>query len=423
MTATQHQPSLLRHRDVALLWSSGLVSWVGSYAMFVALPVVVYERTDSPLATAFTVLGGAIPSVVVSQWAGVVADRVDRRRLMVRAGAAMAGLTLGYLLITDGPWWWLALLNFLTSCVGQLIGPAEHALLPELVEAERLGEAASLNALNNNIARLLGPALGGLLYAQAGWSATVILNAGAYLVAALLVQSISSSRARTPEPAQPRSLRLEWVEGVLLVCRSSGLRALLLVLVLVMFGEGFVSALLAPLVGELIGGGASTLGWILSAQAIGGIAGAAWATRVADRHDPFRLLAWAALGAGVLLVAVFNYALAYPRVWPAIVLTALAGGPFAVFASAQLQALQLLSPVAVRGRVFALSWGVMGLAQLVGIGLAGVLGESWGALVINVDAATYLLAGVIALVLTRHPRRDRSEIEGSRRVRLTRRRE
>lgn len=392
-------PSLLRRRDVSILWTAGLVSWVGIYAMFVALPVMVYDRTNSPLATAVTVLGGALPSVLAGQVAGVVADRVDRRRLMIGALIGMAGLTLVYLLLTDGAWWHLAVVNLINSSVGQLIGPAEHALLPELVENERLGEAAALNALNNNLARLFGPALGGLLYTHAGWSASVLLNATTYLTAAALVALVSTRRPHTPPPEDRPGLASEWLEGLRQAWGSRPLRALIGILALVAFGEGFVSALLAPLADELIGGGAQTLGWILSAQAVGGIIGAWWATRAADRHDPLRLLGWAAVSVGLLLALVFNYALFFPHAWPAVLLTGLAGIPFAVFVSAQLQALQLLSLPAARGRIFSLAWSAMGLAQLVGILLAGLGGEHWGVLVINMDAVTYLLAGVGTLML------------------------
>ncbi len=399
MSATTRPTSLLRRRDVALLWSSGLVSWIGKYAMFVALPAVVYDRTTSPLAAALTVLGGAAPSVLFGQVAGVVADRHDRRRVLILTGLVLSVLALGYLLVAEGPWWHLAIVNLTLSSVGQLMGPAEHALLPELVENERLGEAASLNALNNTLARLIGPALGGVLLAQVGWNAAVLLNAGAYLTAALLVAMVTAQRPHTTPPAPRRPLLREWFEGATYNWSNPRLRALLLVLVLVMLGEGFVSALLAPLVTELIGS-AQVLGWILSAQAVGGIAGALWATRVADRFDPVRLLGWAALAAGLLLTVIFNYALLYPMAWPAVILTAVAGVPFAVFASTQLQALQLLSPAGLRGRVFAPSWGLNGLAQLVGITIAGVTAERWGVLMINVDAGTYVLGGIAALLIT-----------------------
>lgn len=414
--------SLFLDRDFSLVWWAGLASWTGNLAMFVVLPVLVYERTDSPLATALTVLGGALPPVVIGQLAGVIVDRADRRLVLILTNLAMAALTTTYLALADAPWLTLALTNLVISSVGQLLGPAEHALLPELVARDRLGEGASLNALNNTIGRLLGPAAGGLLYAQLGFAATVILNAGTYLVAATLMTAVSSRRPHTPAREINRpGLRAQWVEGAVMVWGHPRLRLLIALLGIVMFGEGFVSTLLAPLVSDLIGGGAQTLGWILSAQAVGGIAGAWWASRIADRHDPLALLGVGAVASGLLLTAIFNYAFIYPQIWPAIALTAVAGIPFAIFASAQTLALQVYSPAAMRGRVFALAWGAMSLLKLCGIGIAGLAGERWGSTVINVDAVTYTIAGLIALALTRtrtpsRLRRGRGALIRSRRV-------
>lgn len=157
---------LLRTRDLALVWWAGLVSWTGNLAMFVALPVAVYDRTGSTVATAATVLGWMIPPALVGQWAGVVADRVDKRRLLVAVNLALAAGTFGYLAVDGADWWAPALLALGLSGLGQFLGPAEHALVPELVPPERLGEAAALNALNNSLARLAGPMIGGIVLAQ-----------------------------------------------------------------------------------------------------------------------------------------------------------------------------------------------------------------------------------------------------------------
>lgn len=401
----RRQPrSLLWHRDVALVWWAGLISWVGNYAMFVALPVMVYQRTSSPLATALVVLGNAVPPVVVGQLAGVLVDRLDRREVLIWTNLAMAGLTTGYALLEHAPWWSFALAGLLISSVGQLLGPAEHALLPEVVPRDRLGETASLNGLNNNLARLIGPAAGGVLLGQTSFTTVAILDAATYLVAALLLAGVAAHRPFTPdrEPAG-RSLVAQWRAGAAVVLAHPRLRALVLLLALVMFGEGFISALLAPFIRDIVGGGASTIGWILSAQAVGGVVGAWWASRIADRVDPLTLLGAAALAAGGLLLLIFNYPYLYPQVWPSIALTALAGIPFALFGTAQMQALQLWSPAQSRGRVFALAFGAMSLLQLAGIGTAGLLAERLGPAVINVDAATYLVAGLAARWLARRP--------------------
>jgi predicted MFS family arabinose efflux permease len=396
------RPWLLLERDFALIWTAGLISMTGNLAMFVALPVTVYGRTGSPLATALTALAGLVPSVLVGQFAGVVADRVDRRRLLIVANLVMAALTGLYLAVPDGMWWPLVGLSLALGSAAQFGQSAEHALLGEIVPPHRLGEGASLNAMNNNLARLVGPAAGGFLYALAGFRGTVALDAVTFAIAATLVLLASKTRQFSPEPRiESTGWIADWVLGAGLVWSHQVLRPLVLLVALAMFGEGAISALLAPFAREVLRGGAEVLGLILATQAVGGIAGAWWASRTADHRAPLRMLGGASLTAGCLLIVIFNYAPIYPHPWPAVVLTGLAGFPFAVFGAAQGYALQVYAPPQLRGRVFSLAFGVLSLAQMVGTIVAGLAAERWGPLVINIDAVAHLGVGVIALVMTR----------------------
>lgn len=403
---TTARRSLLRERDFALIWWAGTVLLTGSHAKFIVLPILVYEHTRSPLATALMVFGGALPTALIGQIAGVVTDRVDRRRLLIVTNLVVAGLTGGYLLIQAQPWWTLVVLAFVISSAGQFLGPAEHALIPEVVPHDRLGEGAGLNALNNNIARLVGPMTGGLLYAGFGFSMFVMAVVTLNLIAAALLVAVSAERPFTPPPAPRESLVRAWRTGAAAVWRHRRLRLVVGLLAVTAFGEGFLAALLPPLVGNVIGGGAGTLGLIMSAQAIGGILGAWWATRITDRHDPLLVLGITCVVGAVLLAAVFNYGWIYPQAWPAVVLTALIGVPFAIFGATQVLVLQRYAAPGMRGRVFALAIGIMALTQLAGILLAGITGEQWGAAVINVDAVAYLVVGIIALHITLRSRRD-----------------
>lgn len=380
------------------------MAWVGNYALFVVLPFVVYQGTSSPVATAITVLGGAVPPVLVGQLAGVLADRWDRRRVLIGANAVLATLTVGYLLIDAGAWGWLAVLTFARSCVGQLVGPAENALLPDLAPAGRLEEVAALNTLNNTLGRLVGPALGGTLFAAGGLPAAATLVVLCHLGAAVTLSAVTQGRSQRTAHSRP-SLLGQWREGAVLTWREPVLRALLPLMLVMAVGEGFVSALLAPFATDLLKAGADAVGWILSAQAVGGIAGAWWCTRTLSRRDPMRLLALAALIAGVLLAVTFGYPLLNPVLWPAVVLTAVAGAPFAVVAAAQGLLLQRHAAPAARGRVFALCWGLSSLVQIVAIGAAGVLAEQVGSLVIMVDAVAYIVVGVMGLVASSRIRR------------------
>ncbi|WP_102126779.1 MFS transporter [Deinococcus planocerae] len=412
MTLAPPRPLLLE-ANFARVWWAGLISWIGNGALFIALPVQVYGETGSTLVTALVVMAGALPTVLVGQFAGVLVDRLDYRRVLVWTNLGMAAVTLGFLAVTHASWWLVALVSFVASSVGQFLGPAENALLPTLVGRERLGEANSLNALNNNLARLIGPALGGLILAQLGFAAVILLDVLTFLVAALLLAGVvSAPPVRKPVTRRVAFLR-EWREGVAVVAKDPTLRALFVIVAVVAFGEGFISTLMAPFVRDILGGNGQTLGFIMSVQAVGGIIGAWLVARVADHHPALRLLALGAWGSGLLLLLYFNYALVYREVWPAVVITAVAGVPFAVFGTAQNLGLQRAAPQETIGRVFSACSGLMGLTMLIGIGVSGVLGERVGVLVINVDAATYLLAGLIAWwVVRRASTQKDSEVVG-----------
>lgn len=175
------------------------------------------------------------------------------------------------------------------------------------------------------------------------------------------------------------------------------LSALLAPVLLMGFGEGFVAALLAPFLRDALGIGGEGLGIVLSAQAVGGVIGAGWASRIADRRDPLRLLGLAAVGAGGILTVLFVYPSWYPEIWPTVVGTACAGAPFAVIGALQGMLLQTQSPAHLRGRVFTVTWGLSSAAQILGIAAAGLLAERFGSGVILVDAVMYLLAGALVL--------------------------
>jgi MFS family permease len=394
---------LLRNGNFMLMWWAGFVSWVGNYMLFIALPVYVYDQTGSTLATSFSVMANALPMIVVGQLAGVLVDRWDYRHTLVAANTALVGVTLLFLAVLTAPWWVVIPIAFLQSSVGQFIGPAENALLPTLVDETRLGAANSLNALNNNLARLVGPAAGGLLVASVGFGGVVLANALTYLLAALLVLGVRAPevvRQASAETNLYRRLLSEWRTGLSAVRRNRLLSLSFAVSLIVGLGEGTISTLMAPFVKVMLGGGGLELGLIMSAQAVGGITGGLLLTSFADRIPTIRLLGWGGLLSGVLLFPLLNYPLVYPVLWPSLVLVAIAGLPFAMFGSAQMTLLQTEAEPQVRGRVFSAYFAVFGTAQLVGMLGSGLLGDVIGVMLINTQTVAYLLAGLIVLAVS-----------------------
>ena len=214
--------TVLRRRDFALLWFAGLVSLTGDWMLVVALPITVYELTGSALATGGVLIANKLSALVLGSVAGVFVDRWDRKRTMVVANLVRAPMLLLLLAVDSAERVWIVyVVAAAVSAVGQFFRPAENALLPRLVGEEHLVPANALNALNDNLSRLVGPALGGLVAAWFGLGGVVAVDAASFLVAAGMIAAIAAStqtgaRHRQPDAAAvtgSRGSRLARVAG------------------------------------------------------------------------------------------------------------------------------------------------------------------------------------------------------------------
>jgi len=183
--------TVLRQRGFGLLWAAGLISTTGDWLLFVALPFYVYQRSGSTLATGAMFIAQMTPPLLFGSVAGVFVDRWDRRRTMIVADLARAVLLLALLTVhgrADLPR--IYVVAFLLAALGQLFGPAKGALIPQLVEGVHLVRANALNALGDNLPRLVGPAVGGLLFGVFGLPAAVLADSASFLVSGLLIATI-----------------------------------------------------------------------------------------------------------------------------------------------------------------------------------------------------------------------------------------
>src|SRR5690348_16964991 len=203
----------LRQRNFGLLWAAGLISLAGDWMLRIALPIYVYQLTGSALATSSMLIAGMLPDLLFGSIAGVFVDRWDRKRTMVICNLLLAIGLLPLLAVrTADHVWLLYLVAFCESLVAQFFGPAENALLPQLVGEEHLVSANSLNALNNNLARLIGPALGGIVVGLAGVAGVALIDAATFLLAAALIALISGTYKPLKSPAaeEPSSVGQAW---------------------------------------------------------------------------------------------------------------------------------------------------------------------------------------------------------------------
>ena len=410
---------ILRQRNFGLLWAAGLISLIGDWVLVVGLPIEVYARTGSTLATMAMTLAFLIPAITLGSIAGVLVDRWDRRRLMIIVNLGLA-VTLLPLLAIDALGIWVAYAVLLAaSCLAQLFEPAEAALLPNLLEGgdERdLVTANALNGLNNSLARIIGPVIGGVAVAAGGLTLVAVVDAISFVLAALLLLAIRTSRGRAAPPApEPHAapvgqeaatawtrLRHEWREGLALVLHHPILRALLVFTVITRVGEGLVGTLFVPWATDVLGTDAAGYGWILSAQAIGGLGGTLVVGRFGHRIAPLRLLTIAAVIFGAIDLVLFTYPAFYPVLAPALVGMVIVGIPGAAMGAAFATLQQTQAADSHRGRVVGAMLAVGAVGSLVGAVAAGFLGQVVPVVpLLIVQGSGYVIAGIAVAWLTR----------------------
>ncbi len=394
---------VLRQRNFALLWLAGLISMMGDWMLIVALPITVYQLTDSPVATSGILIANRIPSLFLGSIAGVFVDRWDRKRTMVIVNLLRAPVLLLLLAVDSADTVWIAyVVTFVVSTMSQFFGPAENALLPTLVDRDYLVPANALNGLNNNLARLAGPAVGGSVAGLYGLRGVVIVDALSFLVGAALIAAIATDAvlAREPHsaPGPERNLGKEWVAGLRLIRSSRALLVVFGVMAISALGEGFFGSLFWVFVDETLGGGTLEAGWLMSAQAVGGLLGSLVVGNWARQVSPMRLLGWGAIGLGITDLALFNYPAFTSGIWLGLLFLCLAGFPVSAFSTGFTTVIQTEAEDAYRGRVFGALSTTMGLVMILGASIAGPLTERFGVVpVLSVQSASYPVAGIFAL--------------------------
>ncbi len=402
---------ILRQPNFARLWLGGLISMIGDWILVVGLPFEVYRRTGSTLATAGILLAFLVPSILLGSIGGVFVDRWDRRRLMVVINLLLAVVILPLLAIDALGLWVIYFVLFLSSSLEQLFEPAEGALLPNLLENadDDLVTANALNGMNNHLARLIGPAIGGVIVAVGGLTAVAVIDAVSFLLSAWLIWSIRAPRTRAEhqdsiehEAATAwRRLVGEWRDGLQVVWHQPVLRALLAFFIITRVGEGLTATLFVPWATDAVHGGSTGYGLLLSTQAIGGLAGAVVIGRMGSRANPLRLVIVGALIFGLIDLGLFTYPAIYPYIGPALVVMVIVGVPGAAMMAGIATLQQTLASDRHRGRVIGAMGAVGAAGSLVGAIGAGILGESVPIIpLLIVQGSGYVIASLVVAWLT-----------------------
>ncbi|WP_460651016.1 MFS transporter [Kribbella endophytica] len=393
---------LVRRRDYRLVLSAGLISLTGDWVLRTGLAFHVYTLTGSTLASGGLLLASFVPLVVLGSLAGVFVDRWDRRRTMIVVNLLHALVLLPLLAVRDESGLWVIYVIVLAqSCLQQFFRPAEQSLVPHLVDPQQLVTANALNSQSNDIARLTGAALGGLLAAAGGLPLLAAVDAATYLLAMGLLcgvkhRAVAVVRERTSGAVQ--RLKTEWTDGLRICLSSKAMRIVFVFGLVTGVGEGAMSTLFAPFVSTELGGDGTAYGLIVSAQAVGGIVGGLVAAAVGARFAAAKLWGVGAVLFGLIDLALFCYPLFYDGLTPAYVLMIAVGLPGAFVVAASMTVVQRLTDDASRGRVFGALFAAEGLAVLVGITASGLLGEVVGIIpVLIFQGLGFTVGGLVVL--------------------------
>ena len=397
--------TLLRQRDFARLWFGGFISIMGDMVLNVALPFFVYQVSGSTLATAVMVAAELLPRLLFSSIAGVFVDRWDRKKVMVVTSLSQGLVILPLFLVQSAETLWIVyVISFLQVTFAIFFGPAENALLPLLVPEDQLIQANSLNALNNNFARLIGPPLGGGILALWGLTGVVLLDSLTFLIAGLMILSIRQSGRAAPLQETDvhaggsswRRFWKEWAEGMEIVRKDRVVAVLFLTVVMLNFGGIMIDPLGAAYIIDVVKTSAEIFGLLIAVQAVGGILGGLVAGRVAERISAARLYGWAEIVLGVILILRYNI----PELPILFVMTLLVGFPAALGMAALETLFQRNVPNTHLGRIYGALNSTVGMTSLFGVlGISGVLGDLLGIVpVLNIAAGVTLFTGLIALL-------------------------
>lgn len=384
--------SAMRHRNYRLYWFGQVVSISGSFMQVTAQQWLVYKLTGSALALGTVTFVNTLPSLLLSLWAGVLVDRMDKRRLLIILQWVMMGLALTLAGLTYTGLITFPLVLVLTALLGVATTfdlPARHAFTVEMTSKDDLNSAVAMNSSMFNLARLVGPAVGGVVVGQVGEAAAFGLNALSFLAVIVGLQ-LMRLPPFTPRPQTTRALD-DLKEGLLFIRQTP--TVLMLVFTVVAPGLfGFSLQSLIPLMaGDVLGLPAEGYGVLVSAIGLGALIGAITLALVGRGHKGALLSVAMLVGAGGGVV--FGASTWMPLSFAALM--AVGWGMVTHLASAN-TLLQLLTPDHLRGRVLAaFLWVVVGagpVGALIMGGLAEALSAPWA---IVLGSGMSLLGGVL----------------------------
>ena len=382
----------LRHRNFQLFFGGQLISLIGTWMDQVAESWLVYRLTGSSLLLGTVAFAGQIPVFLLAPIGGAVADRFDRRRILVITQSCMmvlAGILSAVTLTGVVKVWHVILLAALMGVANAFDIPARQAFLVDMVAREDLVNAIALNSSMFNGARVIGPAVAGIVVSLIGEGWCFFANSVSFIavIAGLLMMKIQRPRMTIEGSALENIL-----EGFRFVIHTGPIRALMLLLGLISLTAMPYAVLMPVFADHILRGGAAALGTLMGASGLGALAAALALAMRKTLRGLGRWIAIACCSFGVCLIL-----FAYSRVlWLSVLLLVPAGFSMMLQMASSNTLIQSMVPDQLRGRVMSVySMMFMGMAPI-GSLLAGSIAHAAGApLTVAIGGMLSIAGGVI----------------------------
>jgi len=383
--------AVLRLPEFRKLFIAQAISDIGDGMTYMALMLVVNDLTHSTAALAVLAIAVAIPSMVGGIVGGAVADRFDRRRLMLASDAARAVLVLGFVLVgTADRLPILYVVAFAQAAIGTLFSPARGAIIPRAVPAEGLMAANGLGQMSRVVCNLLGTTVTGLVFATTGsaWPVFVI-DAATFLASVAIVYRVSRALGTPSHEAHASTggFASSVVDGLRVIGASRTLIATLLGLFVAMLGMGAINILFVPFLINVLHESSAWVGPVEGAQTLSMVLASALIGALAARMSPTSMLVAGLGGTGVVIVAFSQV----PNVIVLLPLAFLVGWFVMPLNAAVMTIVQTTAADAVRGRVLGALNATMSTATIASTAAAGIFGAALGI------RAVVLLGGLLCL--------------------------
>ena len=391
---------LFRNRDFVLLWGGQLLSQVGDRCLLIAGITLISSLTSSPLAMLIPAFSIAIPQLVFGLMGGVIADRWNRKHVMIASDILRSLIVLSVLLVNSAQQLWILYLAAAgLAMVGVVFYPTRNAVLPTFVPSDSLMAANSLIQGSYIIALIIGPLIAGVAIEL--WAPAVILFDSATFLASAVISALMAISKSNPEQSDSSEEKSVWSDmkvGLNFIRYSQVLRRVLMITAVATLGFGSVILLAIPHLKSKLGAGGLEYGIAMSVLGIGAVVGGLVVNRLSLRFSTSTIVGAMLTLAGAAIIA-FAYAPSYIVVLISVVVT----GMCIVIARGALNAVtQAIAPDEIRGRVLSAVNIIVVASTAISEGVAAVIGSVIGVQTVFVAAGFVTgLTGFVAILALR----------------------